>query len=55
MSNTNGWTMEDWKQFHELKTKANLHNLELASKILEQEVPMRSEQMILKAYYEVQK
>lgn len=54
MSNSNGWTMDDWKQFHELKTKANLHNLELASNILKAEIPMRAEQMILRAYVEGQ-
>lgn len=54
MVNTNGWTMEDFKTFHDLKVKANLHNLENAINVLQQEVPLRAEQMILRAYYEGQ-
>lgn len=54
MSNTNGWTMEDWKTFHDLKVKANLHNLEVAAGIFKAEIPLRAEQMILGAYMEVE-
>ena len=54
MTNTNGWTMEDHKMFHDLKVKANLHNLENAIRILQAEVPLRAEQMILRSYYEGQ-
>lgn len=52
MTNHQGWTQNDWRTFHDLKVKANLHNLEVASGILKAEIPLRAEQMILRAYHE---
>lgn len=48
----NGWTHEDWKTFYELKVKANIHNLEAGRDLLNNEIPLRAEQMILEAYRE---
>lgn len=52
MTNSNGWTQEEWKQFHELKTKANIFNLEEATKILRKEVVIRAERQVLVYYLE---
>jgi len=50
MTNENGWTMEEWKQFHELKIKANNFNLEQATSILRKETQIRAERTVL-IYY----
>jgi len=49
---TEGWTMEDWRTFYDLKTKANLFNLEAARELLKREIPQRAQQMIIKAFEE---
>jgi len=53
MSNTNGWTQDDWRTFYELKTKANLWNLEAGSTIFADEIPARAQSMIVRAYHDV--
>lgn len=52
--NTQGWTKDDYQTFHDLKVKANIFNLQVASKILKDEVADRARASIRKAYYEVQ-
>lgn len=51
-----GWTMDDYKVFHELKVKANNFNLEVAEKILRMELAERVERdaraAILSTYME---
>jgi hypothetical protein len=49
---TNGWTQQDWKTFYELKTKANIYNLEMGRDLLNNEIPLRAEQNILETYHE---
>jgi hypothetical protein len=52
MSNPIGWTMNEWKQIHDLKIKASDFNLRMGAKVFTGEISGRAKRKIIASYFE---
>lgn len=47
-----GWSLREYDEFFELRTKANLWNLQEAKRLIDLEIEKRAKIQILTTYYE---
>lgn len=55
MTSLNGWTSSEWELFLSLRSKANQHNRDEATRLMRLDTERIAKHRIRQAYYEAQK